>query len=218
MHFGSSPSASSRWTSLALVALLHLLMVYAISTGLIHRAVQTLNPPPQVKMVDEALKPPPELPKLPLRDVVIERPDIVRVPTPTVPPIDNPLPPIQVVAHDVFPPVTDGPAKAGTGTPGPGVNVVPEAAKAQPVSAGMLCPVMAKPELPASALEGMAQLRVQGTVRGGRVVAVEVQTLQALPDRRAQRQLVSSVENTLRSGYQCSNDGVFSQEFVFRVE
>ncbi len=217
MHFGSSPS-SSRWTSLALVALLHLLMVYAISTGLIHRVVQTINPPPQVKMVDEPLKPPQDPPKLPLKDVVIERPDVVRVPTPLIPPIDSALPPIQVVANDVLPPVTDGPAKNGTGTPGPGINVVPEAAKAQPVSAGMLCSVMAKPELPASALEGMAQLRVQGTVRGGRVVAVEVQTLQALPDRRAQRQLLSSVENTLRSGYQCSNDGVFSQEFVFRVE
>jgi protein TonB len=213
MHFGTASQPSSRLASAGLVIGLHVLMVYGLSSSLVRDALQKPPVTPQVTVLKEPL--PPVLP-VPVQPSV-------QLPTPVTPvvqapelPIMDTAPPLAVSAqtdlslsHDVAP-------RGGAATPEPTAPLSPPRPAVQ--AAGMLCAVMPRPELPPQALEGQAELRVLGTVRGGRVTGVEIQALRAFSDRRAQRALLASVEQTLRSGYQCASDGVFVQEFVFRVD
>lgn len=79
--------------------------------------------------------------------------------------------------------------------------------------ASQLCSARALPNVAQLPLVAGAEISVQGTVRGGRVVAVQVQEVRGVPDTSAQRLLSAAVEAALRSGYQCANDGVFAQSF-----
>lgn len=216
MQFGAAnPSMSSRLTSLGLVGALHGLIVLGLSAGLIREALQA----PPGPIVAEVLKPEPapEPDVKPITDDFAEAP-VLRAPdTPVVPPPDWDIAP--ATGPTITSQWDEGlPKPTGTALRGEPAAELPPAVASGPVSAGLLCPTMARPELPAAAQEGSAMLRVLGTVRGGRVVAVQMTTLQALPDRRAQRALLANVEQALRSGYACTQDGLFEQEFLFRVE
>jgi len=87
------------------------------------------------------------------------------------------------------------------------------AARAGAAPASRLCATRALPNLRGLSLAAGLEITVQGTVRGGRVVAVRVLALRGAPDASAQRQLSAAVEAALRSGYQCASDGVFEQSF-----
>jgi protein TonB len=215
----SAPSAApfsattrSRLTSLSLVAGLHLLMILGLSAGLIRDALSPPPGPTQVRVVDDAL-PPPE--PLPLPPTATPR---VALPTPSLPLVPIPLIAVEAspTAISSQPLQPDAPPWREPQPAPPSVSTV--AAASTPQSAGLLCPTQTRPQLPGLATEGSAHLRVIATVRAGRVVAAQLHTLQALPERRAQRALLAEVEQTLRSGYACTQDGVFEQEFLFRVE
>jgi protein TonB len=204
-------SNGSRLTSLGLVAGLHALIVLGLSAGLMRPAAKAPPPPPQVEVLREELPKP--KPVKPLVDEAApQAPVIAQVPLPDEPreatPIITVAPGEQITPR----PAEPGPARVPDGS----ASVVP--AVVQPQPAGLLCPTQARPQLPASAQAGRAELRVTGTVAGGRVVAVQMDVLRALPDRRAQRALLAEVDQTLRSGYACTQDGQFVQEFVFRVD
>lgn len=212
--FGTStPSMQSRWASLSLVAALHVLLVLGLGAGLMRDA---LKPPPAPPQLD-ILKPPPELPPpepLPLtRDATPQAPQLAPLPVPENWEVMRDAPTISAR------PLEPGPVEAiqpvRSLAVAPPADPLPQASA--PRSAGMLCPTQVKPQVPATAQEGRAHLRVTGTVQGGRVVAVQMHSLQALPDRRAQRALLAEVDRTLREGYACSQDGVFEQEFVFNI-
>jgi len=212
MHFGSASQPTSRLTSVGLVIGLHVLMVYGLSSSLVRDALQKPPVTPQVTVLREPTPPLP--PPVPVQQSVdLPMPVTPVLQTPEVPVTETaltvPAQPSLSLSHETAP-------RASTATP----EATAPLSQAQPAvqAAGMLCAVMPRPELPAQALEGRAELRVLGTVRGGRVTGVEIQALRAFSDRRAQRALLASVEQTLRSGYQCASDGVFVQEFVFRVD
>lgn len=215
----SAPSAApfaattrSRLTSLSLVAGLHLLLILGLSAGLIRDALSPPPGPTQVRVLDEDL-PLPE--PLPLPPMATAR---VALPTPKLTPV--PVPPIPVDPSPTA--ISSQPLQSEAAPwrePQPAPLIEPTVVAAStPQSAGLLCPTQSRPQLPGIATEGSAHLRVIATVRGGRVVATQLHTLQALPERRAQRALLAEVEQTLRSGYACTQDGVFEQEFLFRVE
>lgn len=209
-------SNSSRLTSLGLVVALHVLIVAGLSAGLIGGALKTAPAPLQVDLPTQL--PPPDPEPLPLpRQALPDAPPLQKVPVPEVPPVSDVQPPISLQPTTQFDTSVDvQPRAAASGSGGGGVEQSPAQAS-NPVSAGLLCPTQVRPELPALAQSGSAHLRVLGTVRGGRVVAVQMSVLQALPDRRAHRALLAGVEQTLRSGYACTQDGQFEQEFLFRV-
>lgn len=215
MSYGAEPpSMPSRLTSFGLVAALHGLILFGLSAGLIRDA---LRPPPGPTQV-EVLKPEPPPPEPPLQPP--RQPDPTQampraIELPPVPDIVWQDPPESAIAVR---PADAQPAVGDTLPPRDRAPDLPPALASEPVSAGLLCPTMSRPELPALAQQGTALLRVLGTVRGGRVVAVQTTTLQALPDRRAQRALLAHVEQALRSGYACTQDGQFEQEFLFRVD
>lgn len=214
MQFGVSHPAdlTGRLSALGLVAALHVLIVLGFSAGLIHQRLQAPLPPPQLDIV-KSEPPPVELPvAMPAQDAP-QRPSLPPMPIPDVVQSAE-ASPISVRAAEPGESWRDAPigtaASANVAEP-----TLPQASA--PLAAGLLCPTQTRPELPALAQSGSAHLRVLGTVRGGRVVAVQMQVLQALPDRRAQRALLQGVEQTLRGGYACTQDGQFEQEFLFRV-
>lgn len=205
--------SSGRLTSIALVIGLHVLIVAGLSAGLMKVSAQAPQPPAQVEVIDDSLPPPEPPPPLPqLRDATPQAPLIPIVPVPEHPSEQAPnitLRPAEQAPAIVFEP-QPAPRQEG--------RVEPALAASTPQPAGLLCPTQARPQLPALAQEGSAHLRVLATVQGGRVVAVQLTTLRALPERRAQRALLAEVEQVLRSGYACTQDGVFEQEFLFRVD
>jgi protein TonB len=214
MHFGTASQPSSRLASVGLVIGLHVLMVYGLSSSLVRDALQKPSVTPQLAVLKDPTPPPVQpLPVQQSQPLATPVTAVVRVPD--VPTFDT-MPLMAVPTQPSFSQSHEAAPSGSTATPEPTAPIHTSRPAVQ--AAGMLCAVMPRPELPPQALEGQAELRVLGTVRGGRVTGVEIQALRAFSDRRAQRALLASVEHTMRSGYQCASDGVFVQEFVFRVD
>jgi len=214
MHFASTPSASgSRLGGIGFVAALHVLMIWALADGLLPKLVKSPPSKTDVVVLPDKLPPPP--PPEPVQRAV-EAPQLPQ--SIWVPPRD----PIEFqIAHE------NAPTASTTVVPppeGPRTTAQPEVPAQPPATpaiqpAGLMCPQMGRPELPALGVEGQASFRVLGTVRNGRVVAVELTALRTLGDRRAMRQLAQALEQTVRETYQCgSSNGQFTQDFDFRID
>lgn len=87
-------------------------------------------------------------------------------------------------------------------------------------SVGMVCTQMGRPSMPAlpasSAVHGETLFKVIGTVREGRVVAIEVIFLRKIEDKATSMAFVKSIETLIRDTYVCPGDHVFEQEFQFK--
>ena len=196
-----------------LVVALHLAGIYALSAGLI-------KTPPRVSEIT-TLKPlPPDV----VRDP--PPPEPLRPPEPTLHNLERVLVPLPVVtiAPSQEPPLISAevaPAETGpvVSTPGLTHGVTPpqSAERAHVQTAGAVCTVMPKPELPALNWSGEAVLQVLATVRGGRVVGSDFRVAQGALDSKTKRSLQRSVESAL-AGYQCQGDAVFQQDFAFRLD
>ena len=196
------------------MVVLHFLVIWLIASGLAKKVVEKVAGPLETKVIEE-IKPPPPPPE----KIVPPPPDLKAPPPPFVPvpeiQVQTPPPPaaISTQSTQVPPPAEFKPA------PPPVTVAPPPAAPAPPakVSAGMLCPTRSSPEMPSISFDGVAEFVVLGTVRGGKVVATEIRVKRGLGDRRAQRQLLASIETALGQ-YRCNTDGIFEQEFVFKIE
>lgn len=203
----------SRLGSLSAVVLLHAVAIGLFASGLSLRPSAPETPPPVVLKDPVELPPPPPEPLPVPRDVVLEARPIIEVPIPDVPTSVADAP-ITVSAAELPRSVAEpGPLPL----PPADLPREPSLVASQPVAAGLLCSRMPPPEMPV-ALDQAAELSVIGTVRGGRVVAVEFTASRGLTDRRALRQLQQAVDRTLRDGYQCSSEGRFTQAFLFKPE
>ena len=108
------------------------------------------------------------------------------------------------------------PAHTGPQTPVQQVADKP-LAKAGPVSPGMVCTRMGKPELPPVNWSGEALFHVLATVKGGRVTATEIQALRGGMDARTRRALQGAIDTALKDSYECPGEHRFEQEFQFSV-
>ncbi|MFN7694478.1 MAG: energy transducer TonB [Burkholderiales bacterium] len=214
MDFAQESKAGSRATAFLAVVGVHALLIGAIVSGLAQKVVEKVTGPIETKVIEE-IKPPPPPPE----KIVPPPPDLKAPPPPFVPipeiNISAPPPPNAVTTQStqVPPPAEFKPA------PPPVVNPPPAPVAAPPakVSAGMLCPTRSNPEMPSVQFEGVGEYVVLGTVRGGKVVAVEIRVKRGVGDRRAERAIRSNIEAAL-SQYRCNTDGIFEQEFVFKLE
>ena len=201
MNFAQEKNGASRFTGLGLVILIHIVIVYAIASGLARKAVEAIKGPIETKVIEEKVKPPP-----PPDKVIPPPPDLKAPPPPYVPPpeftVTAPAPPAVMAA-----PTTSVPPANTT-----------VAAKPAKVTAGMVCTKMGKPEMPSVSWSGEALYKVVATVKAGRVAAIEVTSLRSGVDRKAQRALIGAIETTLRESYECPGDHVFEQEFQFKLE
>jgi protein TonB len=94
------PASANRGTGIAVVVGLHIVLGYALTTGLASKAVQAIKKPIEMALLPEVLPPPPPPP--PPKVVKIEPvqkvvPPPAYVPPPEVVPVVAPPPPIQVV-------------------------------------------------------------------------------------------------------------------------
>lgn len=209
-------AGGSRYAGLVMVAGIHVIIIWALASGLASRMVEAVKGPIEVSVVEEKLKPPP-----PPEKVAPPPPDMKAPPPPFMPPpevqVAAPPPPnaIQAPVSNTPPPQREiAPAPPPALPPAPAVAAKP----AGPVKAGMVCTKMGKPELPAVNWSGEAAYKAVATVKAGRVVAVEVSPLRGGVERRAQRALIGAITETLSSSYECPGDHVFEQEFLFRID
>ena len=214
MNFSQEKSGSSRFTGFGVVVLIHVLIIWALASGLARTVVAMVKGPIETKVIEEMVKPPPP------EKVVPPPPDMKAPPPPFVPPpevqVTAPPPPnaIQAPVSNTPPPTRE---VAATPPPAPAPAPAPVARPAK-ITAGMVCTKMGKPEVPAVNWSGEALYKATATVKAGRVTAVEIAPLRGGVDRRAQRALIQAISDTLKDTYECPGDHVFEQEFQFRIE
>ena len=89
-----------------------------------------------------------------------------------------------------------------------------------PVAAGIACSRTPPPQAPSVSSEVRGSIFVIGTLKGGRVVQVEVErtSLKGVTDRRVMRAFVQAIETAMKEGYVCVGDDVqIRQEFYFDI-
>jgi len=214
MNFAQENKASSRTTAFVIVVLLHILMIWALASGLARKIVKAVTDPIETKVIEE-IKPPPPPPE----KIVPPPPDLKTPPPPFVPvpeiQVQAPPPPaaIQSPTSNDPPPVRTVQAQAPAPAPTPAAAPRP----AGPVQVGVVCTSMPKPEISVQ-LDGDAEFDVLLTIANGKVVARQVTVKRGLADRRAQRSLLSSIE-AATAQYKCGTfDGQAVQPFLFKAE
>ena len=201
--------APARLTGLAVVIAVHVVAIAALSLGFMKPAAKPQGPILLRPLPDTPRPPPPERPLHP------PRPDFASVSL-------NPVQPLvwepEQAPRAAEMPATAVAAEAPIGPPAaPRAEPAPTAPAALTGTAGAVCSVMPRPELPPLGWSGEAVLQVLATVRGGRVVAIEFRVLQGAPDPKSRRALQRAVEAAL-AGYRCQGDASFQQDFAFRLD
>jgi protein TonB len=193
---------------MSFVVLLHVVVVYALVSGLAKKVVDVVRAPIETKVIEEIKKPPPP-PDL----VVPPPPSLAAPPPPFIPP-----PEVQIQAPSPPPTIT------ATQTPPPApVNIVPQAptptAPPRPTSnsAAAHCSKMPPPEAPGLDFAGRITMTARATIRGNRIVQAEIVpgSITGVGDRKMQRLLSNAIVSAM-SGYTCSGDNiVVEQQFEF---
>lgn len=109
--------------SIALVAILHIAIGYALVTGLARKVVEVIKAPMETKIIEEIKKPPPDIPPPP-------PPKLAAPPPPFIPP-----PEINIQVPQVTPPPTITTVTTTPPPPGPPAVIAPPAPPAPPVAA-----------------------------------------------------------------------------------
>ncbi len=214
MNFAQEKQGASRFAGIGAVVLIHVILIWAIASGLARKVAEKIVGPIDVKVIEEKVKPPP-----PPEKIVPPPPDLKAPPPPYVPPpefqVTAPAPPAPAIqSTQVQPPATSEIRPA----PPPAPVAPPAAPRPTKITAGMVCTKMGKPEMPSVNWSGEALYKAVATVKAGRVSSVEITSLRGGVDRKAQRALIQAIESTLRDTYECPGDHVFEQEFVFKLE
>lgn len=210
-----APSGGTgRVAGFAVVALVHVVVGYALLSGLAHKVVETVRAPFEARLIEEIKEPPPPPPK----PVVVPQQIVKKVapPPPFVPPPEvavAPPPPAPTIAA-VTPEPPPAPIEVQP-TPEPPPAPPPAPAAPQAVAIGVACPSMVAPVLPRRAQDNGigGTVRARATIRGGKVV--DVQILSATP-----RGLFDDAVKTAMLNYGCNTTGateiVATQVFQFR--
>ncbi|MBV8604778.1 MAG: hypothetical protein JO224_08865 [Pelomonas sp.] len=212
MNFAQDKNSSSRMAGIGFVILIHVIIFWGLYLGLGQKIKEAIKGPVDVKVIEEQVKPPP-----PPEKVVPPPPDLKAPPPPFVPPpevvVTAPPPPVTMAAPTTNVPPPAAPVRA---TPAPAAPAPP--AHTGPITAGMVCTKMSKPEITMD-FSGDVEFHVTATVKAGRVVSAEIKpTKVAGIDRKVQRALTNSIQQTLSESYECPGDHVFVQDFVFHNE
>lgn len=204
------PPNGRRARSLAVVVALHILLGWALMSGLARNVIEMVKPPLETKVVVE-LPPLPEPPPPPPPKKVEP---VVRETAPTPPP------PTFVPQAEVTPPVT-APAIAAVSeppkvehrieAPAPPAPVAPAGPARQDI--GIACPKQVAPDMPRKALQEGTSGTVKAQIRVVNGTVAEVTILSG------PKVFHAAVRNAMMQ-YQCSASGevVASQTFEFNVE
>ena len=208
------PDGGSHAVGFGVVVAVHLVLGYAIVSGLAQKMVKLVSEPIEARLIDEIKSPPPppEPPKpVQIKQATTPPPTQAYVPPPEVV-VAAPAPPAPTITATtaVVPPPQDF-------KPAPPPAPAPAPVKAEPISIAVACPTQVAPVLPRRATqEGITgQVRAQATIRGGKVV--DVQILSSKP-----RGLFDSAVRAAMLQYGCQTTGadeiVAVQTFDFRAD
>ena len=224
MDFSQGADAPRRhWLGLGVVVLLHVLVIYALVTGLARKVIDVVRVPVETRLIEEVIAPPPPPPSPPPAavvappkrlqppPVVVPPPEVVVTAPPQVAPTITATPPAPA-SVDLAP---ASPAAAiESAAPASGVG------RPQLLAAGIACSSTPPPVAPNVSSEIKGSLFVIGTLKAGRVVQVDIDrnTLKGVPDRRTLRAFINAIEVAMKEGYVCTGDGVqIRQEFFFDI-
>lgn len=212
---------------LSVVLLFHLLLGWALVTGLARKVVEEVGVLVETRLIEEVKppeaqpQPPPPKPE-PTKAKRVEAPRAIAA-TPkmaeSAPPLPSPARPAATPTAQAAPADTAA-AAAGASTRESTPAVVEAPKPVGPVAAGIACSRTPPPLAPSVSTEVRGSVFVIGTVRAGRVVQVDVErtTLKGVSDRRVLRAFVQSIETTMKEGYVCAGDDLqIRQEFYFDI-
>lgn len=208
---------TSRYVGIGFVLALHLLLLWAMVSGLGKQAIEVIKKPLEAIVIQEVKLPPPPPPP---------PPKVIEPPKPQAPKVEAPPPPPFVPPPEVTPPPTvTAPAITSVPEPPPAPPVIappppppppePAPAPAAPsrLDIGVACPTQVRPEMPRRALqEGVSGVvRAQITVVGGAVKEVQILS--------GPRVFHQAVRNAMLQ-YKCTAaDGTTAvQEFEFKLD
>lgn len=205
LNFAQQPKpGAGKAIGLGLAIAFHVLLGYALLTGLAAKVVDVIKRPIETKVIEEIKKPPP-----PPEIALPPPPKLELPPPPFIPPpevqIAVPPPPQAVISATPTPPPATTEITPVAATP----------SKPALVAIGVACPTMVAPKMPAKAaaeeISGAVTARI--TVRGGKVAAVEI--IKSQP-----RGVFDAAVRTAVMQYQCqstSDQEVQAvQEFAFK--
>lgn len=201
------------WVGIVGVVILHIIIIYALMTGLARKVVEVVKGPLDVKVIEEAIKKPPPPP-----DIPPPPPKLAAPPPPFIPPPEvniAPPPPVPTIAA-----VTQ---EAPPAPVAPAIQKTPEETTPVPAStsARAYCPnhreVSASTPYPREAqLEG-----IEGTVTAAFTIAangtIRNPTIQSSSNRVFNRTVLAAVSSRLK----CDPPGRDTQvtmDFVFKLK
>ena len=204
------------------VVLLHVVVIYALVTGLARKVIDVVRAPIETRLIEEIKKvvPPPEIivpppPKMTAPPPPFIAPPEVQIATPppaqptiTAAPAPAPPAPVTIVPQA---PVVAAPAPAPAPAP-----PAPPAPRPAVLSMGVACATQVAPVMPVRATrEGISGIvRARATIKGGKVVAVEILSSPA-------RGVFDAAVRNAMLQYGCSGAGddeiKAEQEFSFKL-
>lgn len=211
MNFSQAPAdPRQNFVGISAVVLFHVIVVYALVSGLAKKVVDVVRAPIETKVIEEIKETPPP------PEVVPPPPLLEAPPPPFIPPPEITVsapPPVQpvIVATTPTPPPAPVPF-----TPEPPPVVAPPVPPAPAVvQLGVACPTRAVPVLSARQ-EGVAgSVRARITIKGGRVSNVDI--LSSTP-----RGVFDGVVRAALMKYGCVDTGgaeqIATQTFDFKAE
>lgn len=213
-YSSKKPGFNSRAAGLTGVIVFHALLIYGLVSGLAQNVVQVIQKKVEVAVISEPPPPPPPPPPPKVEKVVQAQP--TPQPQAYVPPVVNP-PPVTAAPQNAIAATTADP------TPPPPVVATPAPAPAPvhagPVSAKANCSRLAAPQYPAKAQEDEIQgvVRVVFSIDGnGKFGGIQSMAFDRIP-ARYQGAFKSAITRALQD-YQCKQDALMEQEFVFKLD
>jgi len=210
---------SSRIKGIAVVVLLHVLMGYALVSGMARKALDVVKKPLEAVVIQEVIIPPPPPPPPPAPPPKQAEPPKVQAPPPPFVPPPEVAPPVVSNAPVIVAAPTPAPAPAVIAAPAPAapaapVGPVPAPPAPKRLAIGLACPTQVAPEMPRRAvkdgIEGV--VKVQILVKNG---AVQDVTVLSGP-KVFHEAVIAAVKR-----YKCVADGpevVATQEFTFKLD
>ena len=211
---------SSRVKGIVIVAALHVLIGYALVSGMARKGLELIKKPLEAVVIQEVIIPPPPPPPPKKVEPPKEMPKVQAPPPPFVPPPDVP-PPVTSTAPVIVASPTPPPAPVVIAPPPPPAPPAPPAPAPAPVAAGpkraaiaVACPTQVAPEMPRRAIQDGTEgvVKAQILIKNGVVQEVTILS--------GPRVFHAAVKSAIAQ-YKCVADGpevLATQEFNFKVE
>jgi protein TonB len=211
------------WLGLGIVVLLHVLVIYALVSGLARKGVDVVRVPVETRLIEEIIPPAPPPPSPPPAAVVAPPKRLPSPPVAVSPPEVVVTAPLQIAPTITATPPAPAPVDVAQASPPATIESTAAASGVgmpQVLAAGIACSRTPPPVAPNVSSEIKGSLFVIGTLKAGRVVQVDIDrnTLKGIPDRRTLRAFINAIEVAMKEGYVCTGDGVqIHQEFFFDI-